>query len=147
MFKSKKKQDTQLANIIVEGTVIKGNINSEVNTRIDGVLEGNVYCNSNLWVGKSSVIKGDIMTKSGVLEGQVKGKIKASESLSLKATTQITGDVETKGLKVEEGATIRGNYITGTYASPSEKKLTEKPINKNLTQKATNKNLKNEKSS
>ena len=124
MFKSSKKDnDGQLGNIIVQGTIIKGNINSEASIRIDGSLEGNTYCKSNLWVGKSAVIQGDIETKNGVVEGTVHGKIVATETLNLKTTAKVSGDVEAKGLNIEEGAAIKGMYTTGSYTKAGQEEV------------------------
>lgn len=95
-------------NIIVEGTVITGNILSQNDTRIDGKLEGDLNCKARLLLGEKGQVSGNIESKEAIIEGGIQGDISISGILTLKSTAQITGDIYTKKLIVENGAIING---------------------------------------
>ena len=46
---------------ISTGTVIKGEINSPNDIRIDGTFEGKIVCKGRVVAGEKAVIKGDIV--------------------------------------------------------------------------------------
>ncbi len=95
-------------NIIVEGTVISGNIQSQSDTRIDGKLEGDLSCEARLLLGEKGYVLGNINSKEAIIEGEIEGDISISGILTLKSNAQITGDIYTKKLIVENGAIING---------------------------------------
>ncbi|MDR3188910.1 MAG: polymer-forming cytoskeletal protein [Prevotellaceae bacterium] len=95
-------------NRICSGTTFVGNIVAASDIRIDGVLEGNVTTKGKFVVGETGHIKGDIICKTADILGRVNGKITASESLALKATANITGDVTVEQILIEVGAKFVG---------------------------------------
>ena len=98
-----------IANQILAGTAISGDINSDGDIRIDGSLTGNLTIKGKLVIGESGSIKGEIKCKNSVVEGKVDGKFYVSELLSLKSTSQITGDIIISRLAIEPGAKFTGN--------------------------------------
>lgn len=96
-------------NQIGVGTSITGDITSNGDIRIDGSLTGNLSTKGKIVIGESGAIKGEIKCKNSVIEGRVEGKIKVDELLSLKATSQITGDIKTSRLAIEPGSKFTGN--------------------------------------
>ena len=96
-------------NTITVGTEIIGDINSNGDIRLDGVLNGNVNSKGKLVVGESGRVKGIINCKNSDIYGYVDGKINVSELLSLKATAQIVGDISTNRLAIEPGCKFSGN--------------------------------------
>jgi len=111
-------------NIIGIGTVITGDINSNGDIRIDGSLTGKLITKGKVVVGVTGRIKGEINCKNSDVEGEIEGKITASQLLSLKATSQITGDIIANKLAIEPGCRFTGNCdMRGTTtASPNEDK-------------------------
>ncbi|MBN1181013.1 MAG: polymer-forming cytoskeletal protein [Bacteroidales bacterium] len=98
-----------IANQILAGTAIKGDIISDGDIRIDGSLTGNLTTKGKVVIGESGSIKGEINCKNSVVEGKVDGKFFVAELLSLKSTSQITGDIKTSRLAIEPGAKFTGN--------------------------------------
>jgi cytoskeletal protein CcmA (bactofilin family) len=96
-------------NTITVGTEIIGDINSNGDIRLDGVLNGNVNSKGKLVVGESGRVKGVINCKNSDIYGFVDGKINVSELLSLKSTAQIVGDIVTNRLAIEPGCKFSGN--------------------------------------
>ncbi len=100
-------------NRIVEGTVIEGEIKSDSNIRIDGHVKGQTYTKGRLVVGPHGIIEGEVMCANADIEGTVNGKISVTELLSLKASSNLTGDIITKKLAIEPGAMFTGNCSMG----------------------------------
>jgi cytoskeletal protein CcmA (bactofilin family) len=100
-------------NSIMEGTSIEGEVRSDSNIRIDGKVKGTIHVRGRLIVGASGLVEGDVNCQSSDIEGTVNGKIACQDLLSLKATAKLTGDILTKKLSIEPGATFTGNCNMG----------------------------------
>lgn len=93
-------------NIIAQGTKIIGDVNSEGDLRIDGIVEGNVKTSGKVAVGKAGYIKGTLNSSDAHFEGRFSGKLTLSGTLNLKSTAYIEGEVLAGKLSVEPGATF-----------------------------------------
>jgi len=60
---------------IVEGTVIRGNIVSQTDFRMDGELIGNFESNAKIVIGPAGVVVGELICKNADIEGKFEGKI------------------------------------------------------------------------
>jgi len=100
--------DSNTINLLSTGTTINGDITSNSDIRIDGILTGNLSTKGRLVIGESGKIKGEIICKNADISGVVEGKILAAELLSLKATSVITGDIVIGKLAVEPGCLFNG---------------------------------------
>ena len=89
---------------IVEGTVIRGNIVSQTDFRMDGELTGNFESNAKIVIGPAGIIVGELICKNADIEGKFEGKIKVAELLTVKSKAVINGEVTTAKLSVEPGA-------------------------------------------
>ncbi len=128
MFAEKKSNQTQQPqrNLIGRGTEITGDITSDGDFRIDGKVEGNVKTTGRLIVGKDGVILGTIICANADIEGKISGKLTCSETLSLKSTAVIDGEVFIDKLSVEPGATFNASCsMKGIKALKSEGKQTK----------------------
>lgn len=96
-------------NRIVEGTVIKGNIEADADFRLDGFLEGNLIVKGRVVLGPTAKVTGNIECENSDIEGIVEGKIKVSDLLHLKAGALVKGEITVGRLSVEPGAKIEVN--------------------------------------
>ena len=101
---------------ISAGTVIKGEILSPTDIRIDGTFEGRVQSKGRVVVGESAVIKGDVVCENIDLWGKVEGNIFVKDTLSLMDGCVVTGNLHIRRLAVELGAAFNGNCKTITEA-------------------------------
>ena len=85
-------------------TSVKGDIISEGDFRIDGVLEGSIKTKGKVVIGKEGFVNGSINCLSADVEGKIQGKIYVSEVLNLRSTSDINGEVVIGKLIVESGA-------------------------------------------
>jgi cytoskeletal protein CcmA (bactofilin family) len=95
-------------NALTHGSKIVGKIVADSDFRIDGEVEGTITCNGKVAIGQKGYLKGSISCVNAEIIGTVEGDIMVSESLSLRATAVIKGDVKTKVLMVEPNAVFNG---------------------------------------
>jgi cytoskeletal protein CcmA (bactofilin family) len=101
---------------ISAGTVIKGEIISPSDIRIDGTFEGKVQSKGRVVIGETAVISGDIVCSDVDLWGKVEGNIFVKDTLALKEGCVVNGNLHVRKLSVELGATFNGNCKTITEA-------------------------------
>lgn len=111
IFQSKKKSilnPTQFLerNRIAKSTIINGEIQSEGDFRIDGVIEGDLITKGKVIIGETGNVKGFVSCTNMDIEGVFSGKLKVVQILNLKATAQVSGEVIMGSLNVETGATF-----------------------------------------
>ncbi|TXE13021.1 polymer-forming cytoskeletal protein [Seonamhaeicola algicola] len=104
--KNKMVESTSSQNIIAQGTKIVGDLSSEGDFRIDGLIEGNIKTTGKIVVGKAGFIKGTLQGTDAYFEGKFSGKLALSGTLTLKSTALIEGEVIAGKLAVEPGATF-----------------------------------------
>ena len=104
-------------NQLGQGTIINGEINSDADIRIDGIVKGNVISKGKIVLGASGQIDGDIRSENAYLEGRVNGRVEVSDLLILCKTSFINGDIVIKKLVVEEGAKFNGKCTMGIQVS------------------------------
>ena len=104
-----KAPETPSVNIIGAGTVIEGDIKSEGDVRIDGMLNGSIIIKGKLVLGATGMVDGEASCQNADISGTITGKIKVAELLSLKATSKLMGDIITSKLSIEPGANFSGS--------------------------------------
>lgn len=95
-------------NALTTGSKIVGKIFADSDFRIDGDVEGTITCNGKVIIGQNGNLKGSISCVNAEILGQVDGDITVTDSLSLRASSVIKGDVRTKVLMVEPNAVFNG---------------------------------------
>ena len=133
MFEKRTKPYTDLlgkTNRIVEGTVIKGNIISKADFRLDGELTGNFQSEGKLVIGPSGSVVGDIICRNVDIEGRFEGKIQVAEMLNVKSKASIHGEVITGKLSVEPGADFSASCVmrSGTKDFSGEQSGAQTPV-------------------
>ena len=93
-------------NTIAKGSTITGDIVSDGDFRIEGNIQGNVKTPGKVVIGRTGVIKGTLTSANADIEGKFSGKLILSDTLSLKSTAYVEGEVEVGKLAVEPGATF-----------------------------------------
>jgi cytoskeletal protein CcmA (bactofilin family) len=102
----KQKTRTMERNVIAKNTTFVGEIKSDGDFRIDGVLEGTLKTNGRVIIGAEGLIKGTVDATNADIEGRFSGQLTVSNILTIKATSNISGDVIVGKLSVEPGATF-----------------------------------------
>ena len=95
-------------NLIGNGTTIKGEVIASGDMRIDGTVIGTIKATGKIVVGQNGVVEGEIYCNSADISGKEKGTIRVDELTSLKATSRLEVDLFTKQLFIEVGAIFTG---------------------------------------
>ena len=109
----KKTKMAETVNTIGSGTIIIGDVKSKGDIRVDGTLKGSVNTSGKVVLGKEGVIEGDVFCNSADVSGVIKAKITVSQLLSLKATAKLNGDIVANKLSIEPGASFTGSCSMG----------------------------------
>lgn len=97
-------------NVIAQGTQLQGNMITASDCRIDGMLRGNIESKAKIIVGRTGVVEGNIKCANIEIEGTIKAEtLVVTELVSLKATANLTGNIETGKIAIEPGAEFSGN--------------------------------------
>jgi len=117
MFNQKSKSETfsetaapgtGSATIISAGTVLKGDITSNGDIRIDGNLQGNIQCQAKVVIGSNGTVDGDITGQQADVMGKVTGTIKVKELLQLRGGSHVNGNLYAGKLQIEPSANFNG---------------------------------------
>ena len=94
--------------IISQNTAINGNISINGCTRIDGVIDGTLAVDNDLFIGESGNIRATVYAKNATISGQVTGNLSCKERLELTSNAKVFGDIKCTTLIIAEGAVFRG---------------------------------------
>lgn len=100
-------------NMIGKGTTINGDIDCKSDIRIDGILKGSVKTEGKIVIGPTGVVEGDVTCGNADVSGEINAKITVSNTLSMKSTSKLNGDIVTDKLSIEPGATFSGSCSMG----------------------------------
>ena len=98
-----------LYNSLTAGSKIIGKVITDSDFRVDGIIEGDIECNGKIVIGEKGAVQGDICCQNADVLGCIEGTLKVDNTLSLRATGSINGDVQTKVLVVEPKARFNGS--------------------------------------
>ncbi|MFT3705035.1 MAG: polymer-forming cytoskeletal protein [Agriterribacter sp.] len=119
MFSTKSKSEIEInpssasTSLIGAGTIIKGDIVSNGDIRIDGTLKGNILGSAKVLIGSEGVIEGDIEGAQADIQGKVTGKIVIKDLLNLRGKSVIKGNISAGKLQVEPTVTFKGQCHVG----------------------------------
>jgi cytoskeletal protein CcmA (bactofilin family) len=97
--------------VIGTGVVVHGNINSESDIVIDGIVDGSISTSGNVTIGVNAQIQANIRATNVTIAGSLKGNIAASGEASLLETGHVEGDVTSAGLAIASGGVFVGKSL------------------------------------
>jgi cytoskeletal protein CcmA (bactofilin family) len=96
----------KIPSIISEELHIFGNMKTDGDVQIDGVVDGDVESDL-LTIGDSAVVNGNVVGEiirvAGTVNGEITGRV-----VELTRTARITGDINHYSLAIEAGAFVQG---------------------------------------
>src|SRR3954466_15014642 len=81
------------ATLISSGTILKGDMRSDNDLRIDGTIHGNVSSSAKIIVGPSGFVEGNIEGTNADVSGRVTGNISVKDMLQLRAESSVDGNI------------------------------------------------------
>ena len=105
------KSRTMERNVIAKNSTFVGEITSDGDFRIDGILEGTLKTKGKVIIGVDGFIKGTIEATNAEIEGKFSGQLSIANILTIKATANISGDIVVGKLSIEPGATFNASCV------------------------------------
>tara|TARA_R110000868_G_scaffold29889_6_gene111003 strand:+ start:18305 stop:18718 length:414 start_codon:yes stop_codon:yes gene_type:complete len=107
--------------ILSAGMQVTGDIVSDGEVQIDGVLSGDIHC-AKLTIGETGRINGSVVADDCLVHGEVVGQIKA-DAVTLSRSSRVEGDVLHDMLAIEPGARLDGHCKRLDKADADDPKL------------------------
>ena len=104
---------TALTAYIDQGVEFSGKLRSRGSVRIDGRIKGEIKVAQTLIIGEAASVNAKIDTDTAIISGEVKGDITAKSKITLDKNARVTGNLNTPGIVIEEGARLRGQIVIG----------------------------------
>jgi cytoskeletal protein CcmA (bactofilin family) len=102
------------ATIIGQGITIEGEVTSEDEVVVGGIVRGKLSIEGQLTIESEGVVEADIGAQSVSIGGSVTGNVTASERVDLLAGGRLIGDVKAARLTIADGASFKGNVDMDT---------------------------------
>ena len=100
------------------GIKIKGEISGQGDFFIDGTFEGKVHLSDGTFtVGPNATVTAEIEAREIIVRGEVIGTLKARERVHISSTGRLTGDMDTRGIMIEDGAILHSK-VAVPHAAP-----------------------------
>ena len=106
-----------------KGSKISGKLNFEGTVRVDGKVDGEIHAKETLVIGESAEVTAEIHGKTITVLGIVRGDIRASERLELKAPGKLYGNIQTPSLVISEGVVFEGACLMENLGARDEGKV------------------------
>jgi len=110
----------------VLGTTLrfKGELRADEDFTLQGRIEGSIHHTKSLTIGPDGYVKGDSRARVIVVEGTVDGGLYALESISIRATARVNGNLFAPRVAISDGASFNGKIDMAT-AAKAAKSITE----------------------
>jgi cytoskeletal protein CcmA (bactofilin family) len=100
-------QDSSNTPGVSQGIKIKGEVSGRGNFSVDGEFEGTIHIDSGTFtVGRNARVSAEIEAREVIIRGEVIGTLKNCESVHISSTGKLTGNMETRGIVIEDGAIL-----------------------------------------
>ena len=112
--KKKRPAPVSSASIITPGTFIKGEIRCDGNILLNGEFEGAIVSQSEVVVGKSGRVSGEIQASKLLVSGEFRGNF-TGEVIDIMPYGKVYGDVKVNNIIIEPNAVFEGEtkIVTG----------------------------------
>lgn len=131
MFGKRKRTQAVVRTLVGADTRVHGDIEFTGGFHVDGYVKGNVEASKEgaamLSISENGCVEGSVIVPHLLLNGTVKGDVRASERVELGPRARVIGNVQYKLLEMSIGAEVNGKLIHESDARPSiAKKLPPK---------------------
>jgi cytoskeletal protein CcmA (bactofilin family) len=99
--------DAQIS-VIAQGTVYKGDIQSDGSIQVYGRAEGTLSAKEDIWLAEGSDVEATVTARRVIVAGRVSGTVNAHSRFEALPQGVIEADVQAPSFVVHEGAAING---------------------------------------
>jgi cytoskeletal protein CcmA (bactofilin family) len=109
---------------VSQGIRVKGEVSGQGDFFLDGEFEGRIsLAGGTFKVGPHARVSAEIEAREVIIRGEVIGSLKSCERVYIASTGKLTGDMETHGIVIEDGAVLHSKVavprqVAGEVVSP-----------------------------
>jgi cytoskeletal protein CcmA (bactofilin family) len=92
---------------------VTGKLSFATPTRIEGKLKGELRASDLLVIGPQAIVHASVHAEKLVVLGEVRGQVQGASRIEICSGGRLFGDIETRCLVVQEGATFEGRSKMG----------------------------------
>jgi cytoskeletal protein CcmA (bactofilin family) len=115
MFGKKQRKSAAINTLIGGDTRVHGDVEFTGGCLVDGYVKGNVKAakddNSTLSISERGCVEGAVMVANVLLNGTVKGDVKATQRVELGPRARVIGNVQYSLIEMAIGAEVNGKLI------------------------------------
>lgn len=108
--------DAQIS-VIAQGTVYKGDIQSDGSIQVYGRAEGTLTAKEDIWLAEGSDVEATVTARRVIVAGRVSGSVRAQSRFEALPQGVIEADVQAPSFVVHEGAAINGKLTMSSNES------------------------------
>src|SRR5271165_5864805 len=94
----------------------KGELRADEDFVMQGRIEGSIHHTQNLTIGTDGVVKGDSRARNIIVDGTIDGDLYALESISIRPTAKVQGNLMAPRVSIADGASFNGKIDMATAA-------------------------------
>jgi len=94
--------------ILSAGNTFKGKVEAKDSLQIFGTIEGDIQCESVVWVTPEGLIKGTINSNGVIIEGEVNGDIESAQWFELRESGKVKGNISADNIALAQGCFFEG---------------------------------------
>jgi len=108
---------------IGKSVVVRGELSGSENLFVDGEVEGGIELRDHhLTIGPHGRVRANVNAREVIVHGELQGNVNGTERVELKKSAQLTGDIVTQRIVIEDGAVFKGTIDTQRGTPKSEPK-------------------------
>ena len=115
-----------------------GNIKGDENLIIEGTVEGTIILNNaEVTVAKSGMVRGDIMARTILIKGEVRGEMRGNEIVEIAPSGVVHGDIRAPRVLLQDGCQFKGLVdMDHKEAASGDRKRPPQPVSPAAKKKA-----------
>jgi cytoskeletal protein CcmA (bactofilin family) len=95
--------------VLMADVMIEGELHCDKNLMVDGQFKGTIAATNNtVAIGPNAKVYADISANKVVIQGAIKGDIKAKNTVVLSASARVSGNIQAAVVDLEHGARFKG---------------------------------------
>ena len=125
MLSRKKRKKSAIRTLVGVDTRVHGDIEFTGGFHVDGYVKGNVEAkkdeDSILSISEQGCVEGSVVVPHLLLNGTVKGDVRATERVELGSRARVIGNVQYKLIEMAIGAEVNGKLIHDNESGSDQK--------------------------